>query len=93
MVTFDLVDPLAEQVELSSAEFKMFNTIADKLGIERVTINKCINVKSSLDDLPSLVTPCQDLNSLRMLVSLQYELGILTDESIKFLHVPEDFEV
>jgi len=93
MVAFDLVDPIPEQVELSSAEFKMFNTIADKLGIERVKINKCINIKSSLDDLPSLVTPCADLNALRMLVDLQYELGILTDESIKFLNVPEDFDI
>jgi len=92
MVTFDLVQPSTEQVELSSAEFKTFNVVADKLGIERVKIKKCINIRSSLDDLPSLVTPCHDLNALRMLVDLQYELGILTDESIKFLNVPEDFD-
>jgi len=93
MVAFDLVDPSAEQVELSSAEFKTFNSVADKLGIERVKIKKGINVRSSLNELPSLVTPCADLNALRMLVDLQYELGILTDESISFLHVPEDFDI
>jgi len=93
MVAFDLVQPSAEQVELSSAEFKTFNSVADKLGIERVKIKKGINVRSSLNELPSLVTPCADLNALRMLVDLQYELGILTDESISFLHVPEDFDI
>ena len=93
MVAFDLVQPSAEQVELSSAEFKTFNSVADKLGIERVKIKKGINVRSSLNELPSLVTPCADLNALRMLVDLQYELGILTDESISFLNVPEDFDI
>ena len=48
MVAFDLVDPSAEQVELSSAEFKTFNIVADKLGIERVKMKKGINVRYSL---------------------------------------------
>jgi len=48
MVAFDLVQPSAEQVELSSAEFKTFNMVADKLGIERVKMKKGINVRYSL---------------------------------------------
>jgi len=46
-----------------------------------------------LDKCPSVVIPCDDLTALRVMVSLLYELDILTDESIKFLNVPEDFDI
>jgi len=46
-----------------------------------------------LDKRPSIVIPCETLNALRMLVSLLYELDILTDESIKFLNVPDGFDI
>ena len=44
----------------------------------------------NLNSLPALVIPCEDLQALQTLLDLLFVNEILTDESFRFLNVPEN---
>lgn len=47
-------------------------------------------VNMDIESLPALVIPCEDLQASQELLDLLFKNEILTDESFRFLNVPEN---
>lgn len=44
------------------------------------------------DGMPGILIPCESIEALTGLVRELYDKGILTDESIKLVNVPDDIK-
>ena len=44
------------------------------------------------DRMPGILIPCESIEALTALVKELYDKGILTDESIKLVNVPDDIK-
>ncbi|MDD4588891.1 MAG: hypothetical protein PHG06_00480 [Parabacteroides sp.] len=47
---------------------------------------------TEFDGMPGILIPCESVEALTALVKELYDKGILTDESIKLVNVPEDIK-